>query len=703
MRFAQDGLFDEAAGAYLAVVAQGKPAERLAARIGLAQIERREGHYLLAARQLEAYLLEAPAGGDVRNAQFMLATTLLQAGDDAGALPLYNAYIQAGGPAAAYARMGRAEALAALGQAAQASAEGTGLLAEELPQKVRVNFVLQMAQTFELTSPQDALDWYGRLGDESAAPSDQALALWRSGLMEMALHPSADYAFVPNTQTIIERYPDTAAALEAVEQDPTAIATLIDPYQIGLVYYYTGEDDKAREPFQQAAVAAAGAPSIAARAEFYLGVLDERGGSTSAAIGHYGRVATLDAQSSLADDALWWQGRLLEQNGRLEQAKGAYNRLAADYPRSSFADDARFRVALLAYDGGRAGDAAAAFEAIAKAGDGLVRQRALLWRGKALAAAGDDAGADAVWQTLRKDAPDDYYGLRAAVLLGDARGKLKDGGVDVAVTPDWAAIEAWLRGARGADALLARPQLFGNPHWSRGNALLAAGMAQQANAEFALLLDRSSGDAAMLMELARYMRSAGMIDLSSQAAARLLNRLPAAVAADAPAELWQLAYPAPFVDALSEASEEEKVPAVLLLALVRQESFFDPLAGSPAGAVGLTQVVPATGEAIAADLELSQFQPGDLFRPALSLRFGAHYLRDQLVAFDGDLYAALAAYNAGPGSARRWQRASGGDVDRFVAEIDYTQTETYVRLVAENLARYRQLYQDVAEPALPND
>ena len=692
-RFAQDGILDEAAGAYLAVIAQSSQAERLAARIGLAQVYRQQGSYLLAARQLDAYLLEAPVGGDVRNAQFMLATTLLLAGDDAGALPLYDAYIQAGGPATVYARIGRAEALAALGQAAQASAEGNPLLTEDLPPGVRANFVLQMAQAFERASPQDALGWYGRLGSESASPSDQALALWRAGLIQHDL--GNDNAWIANGLAVIEQYPETSTALEALENLPPA-KIMISSYQIALVYYYNGESERARASFLQVA-------GFSAEAAFYLGVLDERDGATGRAIAQYARVPELDSQSSLADDALWWQGRLLEQEGRPGDAIALYNRLAAEYSASSFAADARFRVGLLNYDRGLTGDAVQIFAAIASAANGLDRQRALLWQGKALAAAGDNERADAVWQTLRKEAPNDYYGLRAAVLLGDAGDRLRSGDVDAGETPDWNAIEAWLRDAKGSEALLARPLLFSSPHWSQGNALLAAGLTQQANAEFALLLDRASGDAAMLMALARYMRAAGMIDLSSQAAARLLNQVPASVAAGAPADLWELAYPAPFADALAGASEDEDVPEVLLLAMVRQESFFNPLAGSPAGAVGLTQVVPATGEAIAADLDIAQFHTSDLYRPSLSLRFGAHYLREQLDTFDGDIYAALAAYNAGPGNALRWRDVSGDDVDRFVAEIEFDQTETYVLLVAENLARYRQIYHGEREPALPGD
>jgi soluble lytic murein transglycosylase len=228
-------------------------------------------------------------------------------------------------------------------------------------------------------------------------------------------------------------------------------------------------------------------------------------------------------------------------------------------------------------------------------------------------------------------------------------------------------------------------------------------MEHRAGVEFGTLLQNSLGDPNMLSELSRQFYQIGVYEMSARAAARLLNHVPEQAAAGAPEDLWQLAYPAPYSDAFRDAARESNVPNVLLLAVVRQESFFDPLAGSPAGAIGLTQVVGLTGREIAADLHVGDFQADDLFRPSLSLRFGAHYLQQQLDLFDGNIYYALAAYNGGPGNALRWARVAGDDVDRFVAEIEYSQTETYVRLVTENLARYRQLYQGLDEPALPND
>ena len=96
-------------------------------------------------------------------------------------------------------------------------------------------------------------------------------------------------------------------------------------------------------------------------------------------------------------------------------------------------------------------------------------------------------------------------------------------------------------------------------------------------------------------------------DLSARAATRLLHAVPEKAADEAPGDLWRLAYPVPFVQVLREVVDEEGTTDLLLLALIRQESFFDPLAGSPAGALGLAQVIPPTGRGIAEDLGVTDF------------------------------------------------------------------------------------------------
>jgi soluble lytic murein transglycosylase len=127
--------------------------------------------------------------------------------------------------------------------------------------------------------------------------------------------------------------------------------------------------------------------------------------------------------------------------------------------------------------------------------------------------------------------------------------------------------------------------------------------------------------------------------------------------------------------------------------MFRQESRFNPGAHSGAGALGLAQVMPATGEGIAQNLQVPDFQADDLFRPAVGVRFGAFYLAHQRDAMHGSLVGALAAYNGGPGNAQRW---AGGDTvadqDVFTEGIDYDETRSYVKLVIGNYAAYRRLY-----------
>jgi soluble lytic murein transglycosylase len=157
---------------------------------------------------------------------------------------------------------------------------------------------------------------------------------------------------------------------------------------------------------------------------------------------------------------------------------------------------------------------------------------------------------------------------------------------------------------------------------------------------------------------------------------------------EAPHVLWRIAYPDPWPELTVQATAPVDLDPALLLALMRQESRFEPTAQSSAGARGLAQVMPGTGEGIAAQLREPGFSHDDLFRPSVSLRFGAHYIAQQLDRFDGQPGPALAAYNGGPRNAARWWPEARGDVDRLVETIDFRETRAYLRLVLTNYAIY---------------
>jgi len=118
----------------------------------------------------------------------------------------------------------------------------------------------------------------------------------------------------------------------------------------------------------------------------------------------------------------------------------------------------------------------------------------------------------------------------------------------------------------------------------------------------------------------------------------------------------------PFMEAIAAAAERHGLDGKLLHALVVVESGYDPAVCSPAGACGLTQLMPGT----ASDLGVR-----DRFDPVSNLDGGADYLARQIIRF-GDVRLALAAFNAGPGRVARLGRIP-----------DIRETQAYVTTVLE--------------------
>jgi soluble lytic murein transglycosylase len=132
---------------------------------------------------------------------------------------------------------------------------------------------------------------------------------------------------------------------------------------------------------------------------------------------------------------------------------------------------------------------------------------------------------------------------------------------------------------------------------------------------------------------------------------------------------------------------------LFLLSVVRQESLFEGGATSSAAARGLMQIVPGTGQGIAEKLGWPpDYTTRDLYRPLISVRFGTDYLATQRQRFDGDLVAALAGYNAGPGNADAWKELVPDDPDLFLEVIRLDEPQRYIRTIAEILDIYQRLY-----------
>jgi len=166
----------------------------------------------------------------------------------------------------------------------------------------------------------------------------------------------------------------------------------------------------------------------------------------------------------------------------------------------------------------------------------------------------------------------------------------------------------------------------------------------------------------------------------------------AASAGARPDEFFKLWYPLDYEPALLEMCGLYKVDPYLALGVICQESHFDDKIVSPAGAVGLMQLMPATAREQAKRIGQSVTE-NELFSGTRNLEIGVAHLADLMRDLDGDTILTLCAYNAGINAAQRWQREFGHlPRDMFVERIPYKETRLYVKHILQHMAAYRRLY-----------
>ena len=153
------------------------------------------------------------------------------------------------------------------------------------------------------------------------------------------------------------------------------------------------------------------------------------------------------------------------------------------------------------------------------------------------------------------------------------------------------------------------------------------------------------------------------------------------------------AYPAPYRQAILNAAKARKLDPRFILALIKQESVFKPLAKSPAGARGLLQLTVDAAQKYAQGAGLSTVRESELYQPATSITVGAEYLEHLSKLFPGMIEPIAASYNGGEDNVARWlKRSKRQDPGVFTSEVGFDETKGYVQKVMANYRVYRKLY-----------
>ena len=155
---------------------------------------------------------------------------------------------------------------------------------------------------------------------------------------------------------------------------------------------------------------------------------------------------------------------------------------------------------------------------------------------------------------------------------------------------------------------------------------------------------------------------------------------------------WQARYPFPYLQEIEKWSSDRQINPLLVTAVIRQESRFEPKVKSSAGAVGLMQVLPSTAKSIAPQAKLDS-KKIDLENPDNNIMLGTLYLDHTHQQYSNNSLLAIASYNAGPGNVSKWlQILPKEDPDEFVEAIPFDETKNYVRQVFGNYWNYLRLY-----------
>lgn len=406
--------------------------------------------------------------------------------------------------------------------------------------------------------------------------------------------------------------------------------------------------------------------------------------------------------SNRAPEFLFTAARIAERGAYLTRAIDLWRRVVTEYPAAGYSFQALFLSGTAYLRQDNPGQARSLFNQAYEFALSLEEQsQALYWIGLMQEAAGESELAETSWTQAANLDPSGYYSERSADRL-DGRPPFDppasysfeyDMEAERAVAEDWLRITFNLP----ADTDLNSPgPLAGDERYARGLELWKLGEHDLARAEFESLRNVVSEDPANSYRLANAMIEIGAYRTGIFAARQVLTLAglgDAATLTVAPTYFNRLRFGGYFADLVVPKANAEGFHPLYVLSAMRQESLFDAYIASSAGAWGLMQIIPSTGQEVA---NITGWPPDysadDLLRPVVSVRLGIDYMEMQANRFGDDLYAVLAAYNAGPGWADYWDGLAGGDMDLFLEVVHFPETNNHIKSIYEIFTIYRDLW-----------
>lgn len=394
------------------------------------------------------------------------------------------------------------------------------------------------------------------------------------------------------------------------------------------------------------------------------------------------RVADEFPTESWSDQALNELATDFIRNDDDETADTVFREILKKNPRGAFSERAAWKVGWRAYRERQYRETINYFErAAADFPRSDYRPALLYWAGRAHEALNERTLADERYTLTTADYLNTYYGRLAVVRMNGRRAASR------VISPR----------TEAAPSLLPPP-----PNEATIRALLEIGAFEPALNEVRYA-ERAWGDSPALQATEAWIfvqlgrsesgtRRFNLIRGSMTTMKRAYPQYMAAGGEELPRDVLSVIYPLDYWDLIQKYARQYQLDPFLVAALVAQESTFVRDIRSSANAYGLMQLIPPTARAYARKLNL-RYSTTMLTNAESNVRMGTLYLSDKIKEF-GDVYLALASYNAGERAVRRWvsERPDVSEQDEFIDDIPYPETQNYVKKILGTAEDYRRLY-----------
>ena len=465
------------------------------------------------------------------------------------------------------------------------------------------------------------------------------------------------------------------------------VPTTVDLERRAHALYLTGRSNQGRKwpntsiKNFDAVIALGGKNSYIPRATYQIAQSYRQKGHLKTAVSRLENFVKTYPTDELVDNALYDIAKIREAQEKLELALDAYSRLIKVAPNSPYADVAAWRTGWQRFDERRYEESYDAFKGLKEHFPGnRYAMGAHFWMAKIRERQNKPELARKIYKEVAK-ARYWYYSARAKAILSISGSELEPKAVQDAKLPDR------------------------QPCPPQVPVLMELRLYEDAVSQ----LDRHINTVPFpeqncFYDLITCYEGLAMYDKARKITEQSLENPAFANATRADLEkLQRKLYPRYYANAVDRYAKLYNVDTFLVAAMILEESRYNAAAVSWAGAIGLMQIMPATGRELAQRLKIRRFRTSMLKQPDINIRMGTKYIADLNSWFNNNPMLVIGAYNGGPGRMKRWvSTKSIKDIDLFVEKITIRETRLHIKKVIDSYDNYVQLYGKSDEPPAVN-